>query len=440
MLVHALAKVALDSFLQIHTASATSSDETQDSRLRSLLVDIQQRYPKVWSRVYEEASAEGNGGSDREGDETDESSRTSRKEILAKALVFLSMVPTPLEQEDMDVDFVVGALDADANVRALAIKEMCVKLGAAGEVSQSDIVCFFVGVRQFPRYSCHFQVTIRSSLFARLQDTSLPVIEALYSNPEVLTKVILDTGVKDYADNVSGVLRDPSLTGSGKDGRSIVKLHVDFTINHLLLSPNTRGEGVDDANKVYLFYKVVFPLLLFSKPRRRTAKLVWECIKVAEKSALEGGGSGVFEVLSGCVGAVAHEEGETEGRNVDAFVKANLAFASRIAGMLAFPPSQFLTQTIPRVENIVASNEFASHLDQIISLLQQSSDVHGRSLAYIAARELISRLSGSHQVTVALQLLTAMNLGALENMDGMLRAGEDVLSVSAIYSTVAAPL
>lgn len=92
---------------------------------------------------------------------------------------------------------------------------------------------------------------------------------------------------------------------------------------------------MDEQTKMNIFYKVVFPLLLFTKPRRRTARMIWELLGVAEKAAVDTGRTGVYEALGGCVDAVAWEEGQGE-RNMDVFVKTNLAVASKIAGMSFF--------------------------------------------------------------------------------------------------------
>lgn len=89
-----MAKTCLDSFLDLNTRSSGGGGdaEIKRSRVRSLLVDVQQRYPKVWSKIFEELKAETQEGSDEEddGDEHDDIPR--RKEDVDRVLVLLSSV------------------------------------------------------------------------------------------------------------------------------------------------------------------------------------------------------------------------------------------------------------------------------------------------------------------------------------------------------------
>ncbi len=88
------------------------------------------------------------------------------------------------------------------------------------------------------------------------------------------------------------------------------------------------------------------------------------------------------------------------------------------------------------IENIVSSNSFSDHLTHVLSTLQQSGQAHGRSLAYVITRVLLSRLSGEKQVEVALRVVKTLNLETLEGADALLKAGENVQSVSTLLTHV----
>ncbi len=103
-LVYALTKVCLDNFLQLHATSPddeSNQDGIKKSRVRSLLVDIQQRYPKVWGKVFAEVHANREEGSDDECEDEDEEheSESGRNDILEKVLILLSVVRLPFSSK-----------------------------------------------------------------------------------------------------------------------------------------------------------------------------------------------------------------------------------------------------------------------------------------------------------------------------------------------------
>lgn len=122
-------------------------------------------------------------------------------------------------------------------------------------------------------------------------------------------------------------------------GRHIIKTHLSFIASHFY--PNVASLPNADQLSTLVFEQVFFPFLLFSKPRQRTASLVWEIIKATEKSATGDAVLSRYELLSGCVEAVSWEEakhqstgtgGEDSYHSTEGLAKSNITIAAKIAG------------------------------------------------------------------------------------------------------------
>ena len=75
---------------------------------------------------------------------------------------------------------------------------------------------------------------------------------------------------------------------------------------------------------------ILFPFLLYSKPRAKTAQAVWEILEATENDA-------TFELLGGCVEAVRWEkarskDGDKGGIDAELMPKINIAVAAKVAG------------------------------------------------------------------------------------------------------------
>ncbi len=94
------------------------------------------------------------------------------------------------------------------------------------------------------------------------------------------------------------------------------------------------------------FAQAIFPFLLFSKPKFRTAQAAWEIVESAQKSA-PGAGLARCESIQGCVEILKEEERQfleygqmrkdksnnaSAFENTDVMRKVNLAISSRMAG------------------------------------------------------------------------------------------------------------
>ena len=170
-----------------------------------------------------------------------------------------------------------------------------------------------------------------------MHDSSVTVLKALYSEPSALLPVLL-SDTPEFIKAVSGaVTAKPSHTS-----RAILRAHISFLALHFL--PVVSQDVVEDA-----FSQAIFPFLLFSKPKFRTAQAVWEIVEAAQKNAPESG-LALCESLEGCIEIIREEEtrflSQAKARkdkavpsafeNVDVMRRINLGVASRMAGEFSF--------------------------------------------------------------------------------------------------------
>lgn len=185
------------------------------------------------------------------------------------------------------------------------------------------------------------QESIASTLVLRVQDSSAPVLQALYAtSPEAVVRVFLSSSDPSaYLDALQQTLHSKS----AKPSRDAVRTHLNFLLTHFLpaanAAPSTEGEDEPEEESEEnrermrrITMDILFPFLLYSKPRMKTAQAVWEIL------GMDGAQSeGVtFELLGGCVDAVKWEQAKNKGNDADKEVelltKVNIAVAAKIAG------------------------------------------------------------------------------------------------------------
>lgn len=163
-----------------------------------------------------------------------------------------------------------------------------------------------------------------------MQDSNATVLEALYSQPEQLLPILLNDTLA-YIETVARALHAPS---GESPSRNVLKAHLSFVTSYLYPALSQGGK-VELAAQV--LDHIFFPFLLFTKPRQRTAGIVWELIEASENVA---GSIAKCEILAGCVDAVRWEENksatpENKEKAPGTMSKVNLAIASRVAGEIS---------------------------------------------------------------------------------------------------------
>ncbi|KAG2151035.1 uncharacterized protein EDB93DRAFT_318060 [Suillus bovinus] len=227
------------------------------------------------------------------------------------------------------------------------------------------------------------KASIQSALLARVYDTHAGVLHALYSSPEVFLSTVTSsiTPQKLLDAIISQIVPDPP-------ARAILIAHVGFLVGYFSETYPDLSQNIQE--------RVLFPYLLASKPKFRTARGVWKALKEAR-----GSGTGW---LRGCVDIwekadllrrKKDEEKDEADVDMEKICQANLDVAAKIA------------------ENILASNDSSSDISFILSKLHDPLP-HGRALAYLVIRVLLLSTSCEQQVDIALRTLAAMKLYSVD--------------------------
>ncbi|KAI9454082.1 hypothetical protein F5148DRAFT_1378333 [Russula earlei] len=352
-----------------HSISAALESKSSPARnLHRLLACLQQRHPNIVGAMSRLSIDE----------------NEDHEEAIDHLLLSLS-VKTPLPEETPSTDMIIASMDVNDEVRAAAVQSILRTLresvGPDSETLES----------------------LRSAFLARVHDPSITVLKALYSDPSALLPVLLsDTSAFVMA--VSDAVRSKSSQVS----RAILRTHLSFLAFHIL--PETSHDIVEDA-----FSRAIFPFLLFSKPKFRTAQAVWEIVEAARKRAPETG-LAQCESLVDCVELVKGEERQFSENVTDKSVistlsdpnvmcRVNLAVASRMA------------------EAILVSSERDKRFESLLLRLSDT-DSHARNLAYLITRALLGMVSGEIQIDLAQRTLNAMTNTTLEEMDGLMKEAE----------------
>ncbi|KIP06398.1 hypothetical protein PHLGIDRAFT_128310 [Phlebiopsis gigantea 11061_1 CR5-6] len=362
----------------IEQATASDSDRNTLPLGRSLLIHIQQRHPELLQAAFEAALIDA-------GDS---------KDILEQLLISLSVDLNGVVTDSgtaAETDVVVASTSAEAVVRVVAVRQLYEQLGKEGLSSiEKASVC--------------------SALLARVHDTHVPVLEELYARHEVLTPLVMENPA-DYVTAVAQILHSQAA-----HSRTTIMAHLSFIASHVYPSIHTAPNA--SLLKEIIFQQVLFPFLLFTKPRQRTASLVWEVIEATEKSAEGGAVLSRYELLGGCVEALRweeslHQSSEASASEKDSYhsteglAKANITIAAKLAA------------------NIVASASFSSHLEFLLRTLVVD-DTHAKSLAYLTCRAVLGGLSGEKQTETAHKIFTAMGLDSLDGVEDFTRGSGDL--------------
>ncbi|KAH6904492.1 hypothetical protein BKA70DRAFT_1373519 [Coprinopsis sp. MPI-PUGE-AT-0042] len=346
----------------IHSASADPSSFAS----RRLLASLQQRHPSTVQKVAREIIEE------------DEDSKEPVEQLILSLSVAQSF-PTPDIAPYSDV--IVASAHADAHVREIAVKKLVATL--AGPDLPSDEVS-----------------SIQQALLARLFDSNLDVLEALYGNGVALSLGLLSVH-SQYTETLAKAIASPG----AKPKRAVLRLHIAFLTNYIL-------PQLDAALTDAVFERIYMPFLLFSKPRQHTAELIWDFIADKEKIAS-------FDLLKGTASLWA--KAKASERTPENMATLNVAITSRIA------------------ENVMRSNDFSNHLTAFAGKLSDENPWK-RSLAFLTLHSLLVQLSGSHQLQAGKVVLDALALDTLPALDDISedQSLDQVLSPEAVGKLVVA--
>lgn len=171
-----------------------------------------------------------------------------------------------------------------------------------------------------------------------------------------------------------------------------------------------------------VFTNILFPLMLYSKPRQHSVELVWDLI---EKSVPKTG-PGLYELLSGCAEIWTTSKAESTEDVQEKMAMFNMKLATRMAGQYSSLVPKTRAHTT-MVDNVLSSNDFSQHVDDLVAKLRHTNG-HVRLFACVIARALLRRLTGGHQVDTALKIVQALDLDQLaESSDSVGNVSADEL-------------
>ncbi|KAI0270487.1 hypothetical protein BC834DRAFT_967272 [Gloeopeniophorella convolvens] len=331
---------------------ALEGSPSPTSNSHRLLVSLQQRYPTL----------------------VQDASRTiireneDQQDVVEQLILSLS-VKTSQGGNTLETDMVIASMDVNGEIRAAAVQNILHSLRKPSDPESTNLE------------------SMRSALLARVHDSNLAVLNALYSEPSTILPVFL-SDPSAFIDAVSEAVSIKAVQSS----RQILRAHLSFLASYFL--PAVPQDVVEDA-----LSRAIFPFLLFSKPKYRTAQAVWEIVEAAQTEVPDAGlafwGARARKDKSASFGF--------EGAEV--MCRVNLAIASRMA------------------ETILVSNKYTKHFGSLLQKLSYS-DPHARNLAYLVARALLGILSGENQVDAAQGMLDAMALTTLDGMEGFMKGAD----------------
>lgn len=151
---------------------------------------------------------------------------------------------------------------------------------------------------------------IEKALLDRVCDDQIAVIESLYESPSIVLQIFNDVPFI-MAVSKALTLSDPP--------RGIMRLHFSLMAGPFF-------EKYPDFAPV-IFENIFLPFILYTKPRQKTAQLVWDTLNNSPFAS--------YELLSGC-GAAFSKHTIDETTRTDDMTKLNLAIATQIAGRSMF--------------------------------------------------------------------------------------------------------
>ncbi|KAF9468309.1 hypothetical protein BDZ94DRAFT_1246474 [Collybia nuda] len=345
LVVNQLASLLLSTSLLTKITSASTT-------ARRLLFIFQQRHPLALQEAAETLTQQ------------DETLKESVEQLIV-SLAVVQGIPGVNNGQADEIDMILASTNADSKVREIAVKNLLATLSIQNiDVSNME--------------------AIHLALLARVQDTNQGVIDVLYEQPTIITPILVAHS-QGYIDSISNTLT----LVSSKPKRSLLRAHLYFIVSHFLPG---NVSWIDDV-----FHRILFPFMLFSKPRQHTAEVVWDVISTNLLKP-DGAKGAAHEWLVGCSASV---ESGREKSDVDPIQKMggiNTAIATQIA------------------RNILKSNNYSVHFEELFKKLQDSNH-HTRILGYMITLSLLRSLSGEHQLEAVHKVLDVMNIEELTGFE-----------------------
>ncbi|KZT37682.1 hypothetical protein SISSUDRAFT_1062609 [Sistotremastrum suecicum HHB10207 ss-3] len=320
--------------------------------LRAVLQPVQQRHPDIFAAQVRARLADIEGTKDE-------------VSALEDTLVSLSLSPSKDSDGALIDNYTFGSISGDPNVRATSVRKILIAL-------------------QDKELAPERRAALLEYILQRFGDSNTSVVEALYSDPELLAPLASEPA---FWTSLS------SSVSSTEASRAVLRSHVTFLATTLAAAKPELQQKI--------IHEVLFPLLLFTKAKQKTAKATWEIIATSPLAN--------NEILLKCCD-LAKDVAD------DAIPGTNLAIAKNIA------------------TNILQSDAYQEHFDY---LLQKAEDAYlpSKILALLILSSLTTQLSGEHRVKAAsstLQRLRDRTLSALSKAGSEAKDLDEFTSDSAL--------
>ncbi|KAJ3856701.1 armadillo-type protein [Lentinula lateritia] len=301
--------------------------------VRSLLSVLHQRYPEILK--YARNNLQG-------ADHIEEIDLTKIDELVSS----LSLGSVTSKSPSKLRDALLASSNADTSVRLSGVRSLLDLL----QTADADVDL----------------KSISEALLARVVDSDIEVIEALYDHSNggrSFFDVVISTkdNATQYLELVCSVLfpapphpGSPASDATKPPKRPVVRAHLAFIVNNLA-SANPDWD-INWSNDV--FHRLIFPYLLYSKPRGKTADAVWDILGEAKNS---------HAWIAGCAEAISSVG---EGEEAERLQTLNAILGGRIAS------------------NIRSSQNNDSDCMEVISKLTDPNS-HVKLLALLIIRELL---------------------------------------------------
>jgi U3 small nucleolar RNA-associated protein 10 len=214
----------------------------------------------------------------------------------------------------------------------------------------------------------------------RLYDGNTSVLEAVYSNPKLIARLVAKS---DVLPALAASLLEQGLS------RNILRAHLNFYCNKFVeLYP-------EETQKVV--QSLVLPNLLCTKPRAKTCAVVWETIIGSRL-----GQTPLFDGLN-----------EIFEWNKDDSAKLNERLAVKFSGMCRFLVNSLWYHLIVGAENLRNSTALPAYIDGLCSHASRDSDSHARITAWLILRYLLPSLKAETRLATVCQIFGKGVLGRI---------------------------
>ena len=262
---------------------------------------------------------------------------------------------------------VIASNDVDSAVRVSAVRAISQLVEDAAQPVEDD-----------------GRASLGRALLARIFDGNASVLDALYANPKPIARLINDSP-KQISILASSLLEQ----GLSK---SLLRSHLSFFCNAFV--------EFYPAHVPRIMLSLVVPFMLRTKPRAKTAAVVWE---VVLNSKL-----GQMRVMAGLK---EFAEDSAESSDVNDLVASRLA--GKYSGSLNKPR---FSKTL--ADNLRTEDALPEYLDGLLKHATNSADAHTRLSVWLILRHMFTALSLEDRLVVLRRLFDSAVLGKIIDDSG----------------------